>query len=389
MHASSTVLSQQPWPQVSFGSLRLWDTATNWNQINIANGVYDFSLLDQWLSTANQHGVQDLLYTFGKTPQWASSRPNDQRCANDWGPGACDPPDDLNPDGSGSDQHWKDFVSALATHVGTSIKYWEIWNEPSSSNHWTGTVAQMVRMAQDARTAILTANPAAVLLTPPGQGAWMSNYLAAGGGTVADVVTFHGYPQATCSAPPVAASILQAVSATQALMTAAGINKPIWDTEASWGYEQKDCFNDLDQQAAFLAQFYLLHLSAGVQRFYWYQWNNPAIGTLWVPGPGPQGTVLKPGVAYQQLFSWVVGHSLVSACTVSGTQWQCQLNGSGGYQSEAIWDTSQTCNNGSCTTENVTVPSTYLHYHDLSGNTFSVINNVVPVGLKPILLVNR
>src|SRR5579871_3871127 len=149
MHASSTVLSQQPWPQVSFGSLRLWDTATNWNQINIANGVYDFSLLDQWLSTANQHGVQDLLYTFGKTPQWASSRPNDQRCANDWGPGACDPPDDLNPDGSGSDQHWKDFVSALATHVGTSIKYWEIWNEPSSSNHWTGTVAQMVRMAQD------------------------------------------------------------------------------------------------------------------------------------------------------------------------------------------------------------------------------------------------
>src|SRR5438477_11336109 len=48
---------------------------------------------------AQNHGV-DILYTFGRTPTWASSNPNGY-CANNAN-GSCYPPS--------SQQYWKDFV---------------------------------------------------------------------------------------------------------------------------------------------------------------------------------------------------------------------------------------------------------------------------------------
>jgi hypothetical protein len=56
---------QEPWPQVTFGSLRLWDAHSAWREINTANGVYDWSGLDAWLGAA-QTGGQHVLYTFAQ-----------------------------------------------------------------------------------------------------------------------------------------------------------------------------------------------------------------------------------------------------------------------------------------------------------------------------------
>src|SRR6267378_4498796 len=51
---------------VPYGSLRLWDTSTGWAEINTASGVYDFSTLDGFVSSAPS-GV-DLLYNLARTP---------------------------------------------------------------------------------------------------------------------------------------------------------------------------------------------------------------------------------------------------------------------------------------------------------------------------------
>src|SRR5207237_4549304 len=64
---------------VPYGSLRLWDTSTGWAQINTADGVYDFSTLDGFV-TSSPSDV-DLLYNLARTPHWASSNPNDSSCA--------------------------------------------------------------------------------------------------------------------------------------------------------------------------------------------------------------------------------------------------------------------------------------------------------------------
>ena len=94
--------------------------------------------------------------------------PTDPNCGE--GLGTCDPPKELNPDGSGSNQYWKNFVTALVAHNQNSntahIKYWEIWNEAYHTHGWNGTIPQMLRMAQDATAIIKAADPSAMVLTP-------------------------------------------------------------------------------------------------------------------------------------------------------------------------------------------------------------------------------
>ncbi|MGA7753750.1 MAG: hypothetical protein WCB05_13025, partial [Candidatus Sulfotelmatobacter sp.] len=142
MTTHSDVLTGTPWPTPAIYGLRLWDTDTGWGQINTANGVYDWTNLDSWVASAAAHNDQ-LIYTFGMTPTFASSKPKDATC--DYGLGFCDPPNDLKTDGTGTDQHFINFVTAIAQHAPT-IMYWEMWNTPHDIAQWTGTDAQLVRM---------------------------------------------------------------------------------------------------------------------------------------------------------------------------------------------------------------------------------------------------
>ena len=64
--------SKTAWPNVAFGSYRLWDDGTAWANLNPSNNVYNWAPLDSWVNRAQQQNVQ-LLYTFGRTPAWASS----------------------------------------------------------------------------------------------------------------------------------------------------------------------------------------------------------------------------------------------------------------------------------------------------------------------------
>ncbi|HSZ01486.1 MAG TPA: hypothetical protein VK788_18455, partial [Terriglobales bacterium] len=168
LQMNSGTIAEQPWPCVSFVGMRLWDSQVHWRDINTAPGIYDWSLLDLWLADAQLHNI-DVLYTFGEVPGWASSDPNDGHCSG--GSGACDPPNDLNADGSGTDQHWKDFVSAIVSYSKNSntghIRSWELWDEGLGNPlRWTGTIAQLIRMAHDATAIIKEADSSAVVLNP-------------------------------------------------------------------------------------------------------------------------------------------------------------------------------------------------------------------------------
>ena len=210
----TVALHSTPWPSVTVGGLRLLGTNTKWGDLNPSQGVYDWTVLDQWLDYAQPHHV-DVIYTFTATPAWAAT--DSHLPCNHWG-GACSPPKDLNDDGTGTDQIFKDYVTALAKHAGTKITHWEIWNEPnipsggsgnSSFGSWNGTQAQLVRMAQDARTIVLKYNSKAKFLTPspnPGNGngasGWMDGILqpvAASGRTLSrSTVIVESSPKRWC-----------------------------------------------------------------------------------------------------------------------------------------------------------------------------------------------
>jgi len=391
-------MDKQPWPTVPFGAGRLWGCGVYWAQINTAKGEYDWSVLDRWLSKYHEHGIDDLMYTFGRVPQWASSKPNDSSCVPDGpnrGLGVCDPPDDLRPDGTGANQHWKDFVAAIATHSKNShsahIHYWEVWNEPYIVNQWKGTNAQLVRMEQDAREVIRGIDPTAVILSPspgvknPGYERWMESYLHDGGGKHVDAIAFHGYIHSgRQGVRPVAADIIPAVKDLRRMLEEQGMGSmTIFDTEASWGRARTMAFeDDEDFEAGFLAQFFLLQWSVGISRFYWYAWNNPEDGTLWTADPGDpsqSGHVHKGGVAYKQVHDWMVGATMDPLCSSTGDGvWTCGLNRPGGYEALAVWSTSGN--------KSYAASARFKKLRDLDGNTSPITGGKINLGFKPVLL---
>jgi hypothetical protein len=358
MHILHAVNGSTPWPSDQFGAVRLWDGGVDWHEIETARGTYNWSNFDRWMTLAQQHNV-DVTYCFGRVPSWANG-----------GQGTTVPMTNM--------QDWDDFVRAVVTRAAGRVKYWEIWNEPNDTHFWTGDVATLITMAQRARDIIKSIDSNAVILTPsptwtstsPDQ--WMGQYLQAGGGQYADVIAFHGYVNASPeSLDSLAANMWQ-------VMNANGQGaKPLWDTEASWSLADSCSASicDQDQQAAFLVRHYMLHQSRNVQRYYWYAWED-SWGTLWTSSGGMQ----KPGVAYQQVYNWLVGATLSQACSADGSgTWTCGLTRAGGYQGLVVWNPSKTVS--------YTAASQYKQMRDMYG-TSSVLpsSGVISVDFKPALL---
>lgn len=416
-------LSATPWPSSPIVGQRLWDSGVAWALISTAKGVYDWTTLDQKLSDAKSHSA-DVLYTLSGTPGWAqcsatTSSPCVQTpgCANDtasWGggPGQCYWPGDLNADGTGTNQHWKDWVTAVATHSVNSntahIKYYEIFNEPNVNEFWRGTTAQVVRMAQDAACIIKGVGPNctntpidknALILSPsPALGgdainSWLSDFFAQGGAQVTDVIAFHGYNGTNDGKIPTLVSKIR----DGAQMNNGLLSKPLFDTEFSWGADV--VFPDTDEQAGFVGRTMLLHWSAGVSRVYWYAWDTA--GMMWsqnsvtgctTPDPSGVGFSCTTALALTQVEGWVVGKTLNQPCSLTGTVYTCGFTNATGFQGLAVWDTAQSCSNGVCTTSTYTFPPAspnYTHYVDLAGKNHTISGTTVKIGYKPIFLENQ
>jgi hypothetical protein len=323
------------WPSVSFGGVRLWDNHVSWEEIETANQRYNWTNLDSWLEAAASRG-NDVLYAFGRTPPWASLRPQE---ACGYGVGCAAPPADVN----AGDNVWKAFVTALVQHSlassGAHIKYYEIWNEPDCTKGctWTGTDAQMVIMARDAYNIIHNSDPNALVLGPSAHGlnlvSWLQRYYAAGGAPYQDIVSFHAYVGLNLNQLP------SIVDNTRALMARYGIgNEPLWCTEGSWGP-----IKDLTpaQQASYLAQEYVILWSKKVARYYWYCWDGPPQwGVLWNQATG----INEAGTTYGLLENWLIGSlSPSSPCSqmADGT-WYCNLTLSNGAPAEIVWNSDTT-----------------------------------------------
>jgi hypothetical protein len=352
-----------------------------WGNIETARGVYNWAFYDDFVAMASMHGVPFVL-TFGWTPSWAVA---DQSSCS--GLTCTAPPDNL--------QDWIDFVTAVVNHYNGAqaphIKYYELWNEANDATFWTGTQAQLVALAQAAYP-IIHSDPGAILLAPSVTGnlsqaaAWLQGYLQAGGSQYADGGTFHGYLSPTGAVPypfPEDTSsfgdIVTRAAAFRSALDQNGLaGKPMFDTEGSWG---KANITDPDQQAAWLARWYILQASAGVSAVYWFTWGDsnlpPDPTQQWGLISNPDGTPTSAGVAYGQVYAWLVGATISSPCAKSADDtWTCALTRSAGYQGQIVWN-----HTGSVS---YTPPAQFHRYRDLAGNIFTP-NGTVTIGSKPLL----
>jgi hypothetical protein len=435
---TDTSTQAKNFPTVSYGMQRFWDSPPlQWPSINTASGVFDFTNLDATLATGYSSGVMEGMYTLARTPPWATSNPSDTSChyvtaASGGGAGECDAPIDLNSDGTGANAIWKAWITAIASHVNDAtylqthshIKYWEIWNEPDNQPFWSGSFAQLARLTEDANCIITgrgviheSGNGSATACTakaidPTAQIVMSSGHAKAGGAltyaqnqlycnaspkgsqlpcpipanaiaTAVDIINFHMKPGNetgdNCPAPTPCtpeSAMQMYISNIHGILQPAELAKPLWDGEASYAMKGfTNAYTDPDMAGSFMARFYLINWSLNISGMAWYDWNEL------VAQPASVQT------AYQQTYNWLASSSLSTPCSASGNLWSCGITQSG-KQYLIMWDASQSCANGSCTTTNQTVASQWTTYQDMTtaSTPITISGHVVPIGIKPVVL---
>jgi hypothetical protein len=450
--------NSSPWPNtegLSFGTFRALASTgpggnTSWPTANPSPGVYNWTVVDDYIAKAQSAG-QVIIQDIYATPSWASALGNsyptpcpsggpyvacaDTSCGSSQSmatAGFCDRPSDLNLDGTGTNQIFKTFVTALVNHScgidvgnntcgpgqpGGKIKYYEVWNEPDINSEWNNfqsgakgnLVAPLVRMAQDAQAIIKSIDPSAMLTTPPVTspglqtfvGKWLSTYISAGGGQYADIFGIHGYTETIAGGPagtwicqpptcyPNPEQVLTVVTASQnyASPATSGLQGlPFFITEGGGvAFENPDASSNYDLDSAYLGRYYLLVLGTGaVSNFNYWGWDMSS-GDFW----DSVNKALRPtATTYNTIYGWTVGNT-VEPCTVAsnGTTYTCNIVLPNGSTEQAIWDTSQSCVSGNCTTINVSVNTSFTEYVDLTGTVFPIsVPGTVAVGAKPILM---
>jgi hypothetical protein len=340
--------------------LRLWDTNTSWVNLETSNGVYNWSTLDTMLAEANTLGA-DALYTFGKTPTWASSNPTDPNCK--YGPGECAPPSDVD----SGDGYFKAFVTALVQHAGTKIAYYEMWNEPYNLPFWDGTPQQLEIMVSDAAQIIRSLNPQAVIITPsisswPNQQVFLANFLNACQGNVSfDIFGMHDY---TWGGP--AEKVVPRIQSVKSFQTKMGLQSlPLWGTEGSdkeWATFTQQEKND------FVARYLTLELNLGSQLHYWYSWNDATAGEL-------MGT--PAATVYTTVGTWFNGRTPMGCVQTKydgGYKYVCTMQDTTAHQ--IVWVTNGTG----------TFATTASTYETDEGVVNPVVGGSVPINDSPVFI---
>ncbi|SRR5579871_202988 len=425
-----------PWPSVPFGSLRMLGNLTTWYHLEgDARGRYDWRTLDRWLDAAQAHHV-DVLYTFSRTPAWAARNAHSS-CGPSRDEADCSPPKDLDTAAlcqgplqgtTTTDCYFKEFVASLLDHVCTGkapnkscrIVAYTCWNEPNLDGFWIGTYAESARMCSDMVKIVKDQCKDCVTLTPDisaattgdtkdngdarGYDEWFRNFLAAYKqyGNYPDGVAVHLYAARTHGIVPAPMpdtfagsgcphetrsdacpdTVPGKIATIRGIMDRGGMGgKPFWTTEGGWGTNGE--MPDADAQAAYVARWLILQASGGVARAYWYMWDmgrNPqAWGGLW-----DESGVFKAGIAYGEVYKWLVGSTFTKPCSAESDVWTCDLKRSDGSQARIVWNASRSFDAGF--TSKYVVGGPFTAVWDLAGKQSPISGGAVAIGTKPVLL---
>jgi len=111
-------------------------------------------------------------------------------------------------------------------------------------------------------------------------------------------------------------------------------NKPLWNTETGWAYPKP--FPSRELAASYLVRAHLLAWSFGVQRFYWYAWDNHGWVSLETT-ESDNRTLTPAGQSYAIIHDWLVGARLNQCQEDAKHTWICELQHAGARQ-WVIWN---------------------------------------------------
>jgi hypothetical protein len=309
------------WPEVPVAQWRLWDAYVAWPNLEPSKDRWRFQTLDAYIALASQHHI-GLVLPLGLSPAWASARPMEK---STYQPGAAAEPRDM--------EDWRTYVRTVARHCAGKVQAYEIWNEPNLKQFWSGTVDQMVQLTREAALIIRSVDPQTIIVSPAAtqdRGTdWLAEFLKKGGGDFVDVIGYHLYV-----APQTPEATIALVSTVKRLMQEFGQSKkPIWNTETGW-FLPKPFPPDL--AAAYVVREFVLTWATGVQRLYWYAWDNH--GWVSLETTDSDSSTLKPaGQAYAVAFRWLVGSHMLGCSADEQQTWTCELDRDGNRQ-RILWN---------------------------------------------------
>lgn len=170
---------------------------------------------------------------------------------------------------------------------------------------------------------------------------WFQSLWAAGGGDLADAMSFHPY-EVYSNPDSLAGVVGQAQADFRA--NSAGSDKPIWITELGWTTKAGDVSRE--EQASRLIRSAVVAFAAGVERYVWYDLINddpdPAshegnFGLFSQPAAGATTLTPKPAAYAFALLSARIGELAVSNASVSPEGVQIVEFGDGDRRVRVVW----------------------------------------------------
>lgn len=321
------------WPAVGFGSWRLWDAGVAWPDLEPARGRWEFARLDRYVAMARLAGVEILL-PLGLSPAWASARPQER---SSYAPGNAAEPRDM--------ADWRNYVRTVAQRYQGRIRDFEIWNEPNEAGFFTGSPQKLVELTCAAYAELKAVSGDNRLVSPAMIGAGrepqlLEDFLRLGGSRCIDRVGYHFYVPK--GAPEATLPLVMRVR--EAMKRGGAENLPLWNTEAGWWIENADGTSETaadrrwyrvsaKESAAYVARALLVGRAAGLERYFWYAWDNTSLGLI-----EPSSGAPKPGaVAFGTVARWL-GQGDVAGCDAQAGRWSCRLKApSGALAGYLVW----------------------------------------------------
>jgi hypothetical protein len=308
------------------GSIRLWDAGTTWRDIERSPGQYDFSRLDQIVTSAQARNIEVTL-VLGMTPDFYATA----------GGGATSMPSDLGA--------WTRYVTTVVNRYKSwngrrGIAAYQVWNEANVRNFWTGSPMQMAQLTRATWHAVKGADKGAVVVGPAfaariaeqTRGIGLFFQIKLSGRPIwryMNVISLNLYPLdrygSKLGTPETSMSLLAKTRQRMRLWGRVPASKPIWNTEVNYGMRTgtyggtKAVSISSERQAAYVIRTYLLNPARGVKRVHWYTWNMshlPAGGTLGntlLTDPSDGATLTLAGRAFGLVKGWMAGGKLVGA----------------------------------------------------------------------------
>lgn len=312
------------WPQGPVGTVRIWDNQVSWREVEVAPGVFDWTLIDAQMAKARANGASVLL-VLGQTPVFHSTRPT---APGSYGPGASAMP---------AKAAWVRYVQETARRNQTvwgHVARFQVWNEANVIGFWSGTAKEMATLTAWTRSALRAVDPTARLVAPAlvtrlsSQQAWIKAYYSQrvarkNVSTYVDVLSFQLYPMATGS-PEASMALLGSV---RKILATNKVVKPIWNTEVNYGMvggigAAPASPIATERQVGNVMRTFVLNAANRVSRVYWYSWD--LLGMSNTPLVEADRLTLTPaGQAFGTTRGWLLGTRPVGCSRAKTNTWTC------------------------------------------------------------------